>query len=532
LKSIAKYTFLLGFILVFDMLLPLKAQNIEVTDSAIYHYIYNNNKKKLLILHNNNKLNEVMPQYQTTPLIKAIQLNKSKSVKYLLFLGADPNIIINKKTPLNYAIETANPQIIKHLLKTGALVNVKDSTGTTLLMQAAQYMPLRTIKQFIKHGASLNATNKNGLKAIHFAQAANNQAVENYLYQLFERRLPDYSDGPYVSYKRDSKIEIRFLKYDSLSKKYSDIRQIHTLQKNEELSIGTNCYSVPHTFSRPPTTYNGVKKMYVFGDIHGQCDSLKKFLVSNKITDSLYNWKFGDGHLVFLGDIFDRGSQVTEVLWLLYKLDAQAAVTGGRIHVLLGNHELMIMEGNYQYINEKYHYLFKNFYLEYKKLFTTKTLLGNWLRSKNAIEIINNKLFVHAGLHPEISKLRISVDSMNKLIYYYLNAKQKKQTIPETSFLLGNNGLFWYRGYLPNNESTTFPDTVITDQLRQFGIETIIVGHTIVPQITELYNGKLFILDVPYYQLPENQFEALYIDNIGYYRIMTNRNKLMLKTLH
>ena len=35
------------------------------------------------------------------------------------------------------------------------------------------------------------------------------------------------------------------------------------------------------------------------------------------IIDKNLNWKFGKGHLVVLGDIFDRGSMVTEVLWHL-----------------------------------------------------------------------------------------------------------------------------------------------------------------------------------------------------------------------
>jgi len=38
---------------------------------------------------------------------------------------------------------------------------------------------------------------------------------------------------------------------------------------------------------------------------------------------------FGEGQLILLGDVFDRGDLVTEVLWFLYELEIQARIPEG-----------------------------------------------------------------------------------------------------------------------------------------------------------------------------------------------------------
>ena len=80
-----------------------------------------------------------------------------------------------------------------------------------------------------------------------------------------------------------------------------------------------------------------------------------ELLTNNKIINNDLNWDFGEGHLVIVGDIFDRGSKVNEVLWLIYKLEIQARKMGGRVHFLLGNHDYMVLQRDLRYINSRWY---------------------------------------------------------------------------------------------------------------------------------------------------------------------------------
>ena len=70
--------------------------------------------------------------------------------------------------------------------------------------------------------------------------------------------------------------------------------------------------------------YKYVSKIAALSDIHGQYDLFITLLMNNEIIDKNLNWIFGKGHLVINGDIFDRGDQVNETLWFVYKLELQA----------------------------------------------------------------------------------------------------------------------------------------------------------------------------------------------------------------
>ena len=91
--------------------------------------------------------------------------------------------------------------------------------------------------------------------------------------------------------------------------------------------------------SRKPCRYSMVRSIVAISDIEGNFNGLVSFLINNKIIDDDFNWKFGVGHLVLVGDFVDRGNQVTQVLWLIYKLEYQAKEQGGQVHFILANHE-------------------------------------------------------------------------------------------------------------------------------------------------------------------------------------------------
>ena len=107
------------------------------------------------------------------------------------------------------------------------------------------------------------------------------------------------------------------------------------------------------SFDPPKAIFEGIENIVALSDIHGQYELAVEILKNNQIIDEDLNWNFGTGHLVIVGDIFDRGDYVTEVLWLVYELEKQAKAAGGFVHFLLGNHEYMVMHKDLRYIHKK-----------------------------------------------------------------------------------------------------------------------------------------------------------------------------------
>ena len=65
----------------------------------------------------------------------------------------------------------------------------------------------------------------------------------------------------------------------------------------------------------------GVDSLYVVGDVQGEYDRLLGLRGNAGLIDTEDHWVGGGSHVVFLGDVFDRGADVTRTLWFLYELE-------------------------------------------------------------------------------------------------------------------------------------------------------------------------------------------------------------------
>jgi hypothetical protein len=278
-----------------------------------------------------------------------------------------------------------------------------------------------------------------------------------------------------------------------------------------------------------PSVFSKPSKLFVLSDIEGNFDSFRKLLQSNKIVDENYNWTFGTGHLVFNGDMFDRGEQVTECLWLIYSLEEKAKAAGGYVHFILGNHEIMNLNGDTRYSEEKYKTntaLLKKDYV--KDLLGEQSELGKWLRSKNIIEKIGNNLFVHGGISPELNSLPLTISKMNELArrYYSLDNIARKSDDNNLKMLYDfEKSPFWYRGYYEDNKNS--PNTQQIDSiLKRFEVEHIITGHTIVADtISVHYDGKVINTDTKH---AEGKSEALLIEDNKYYIVDAEKKRALI----
>jgi hypothetical protein len=90
-------------------------------------------------------------------------------------------------------------------------------------------------------------------------------------------------------------------------------------------------------------------KIVAIGDLNAAYDVLVDILIGTKLINKDLHWRGGKSHLIQIGDIWNRGAGARQATELLLKLQPEAAAAGGKVTVLLGNHEVMTALGNEAY---------------------------------------------------------------------------------------------------------------------------------------------------------------------------------------
>ncbi|MDF1544554.1 MAG: metallophosphoesterase [bacterium] len=284
-------------------------------------------------------------------------------------------------------------------------------------------------------------------------------------------------------------------------------------------------------FSTPPADYRNVPRFFAVSDLHGEYEHLVRILQSGAVIDSNLHWNYGTGHLVIDGDIFDRGDKVTECLWLIYHLEQEASLVGGRVHTLLGNHELMVLRGDNRYIDEKYlNGISRKSRISHVDLFGPDSELGRWLRSKNSVEKIDDILFVHGGLSPFLIDSGYTIASINQVARTSLDLRSSQLLFADSArFLYGSKGPFWYRGYHYEMEDRYPMATTneIDRVLDHFDAASIVVGHSEVDSISTLFDSRLIGIDVPVDEL--GSLQALVREDGKFYRLKADGTKTKIE---
>ena len=202
------------------------------------------------------------------------------------------------------------------------------------------------------------------------------------------------------------------------------------------------------------------KKIVAIGDIHGDLSVAIKSLKLAQVIDlsipdntsdiTKINWIGGDTFVVQLGDQIDRvrpsklfNSLCTEededlyedegsdlkIIYLFDRLNQQAQRYNGAVISILGNHELMNVDGDFRYVSPKefrefgnkfngifeYNSLYPFGYKERKEVFKPGGVLAKKLaNTRYSIVQIGKWLFVHGGITSDCANKY----SLNQINYY------------------------------------------------------------------------------------------------------------------
>jgi len=325
-------------------------------------------------------------------------------------------------------------------------------------------------------------------------------------------------------------------------------------------AVGVSTASAPVRIAAaaPACEIERVERIVAVGDVHGAYDRFVGILQTAGILDRRLRWAGGRAHLVQLGDVVDRGPDSRKALDLVERLQDEARRSGGAVHALLGNYEVMRMLGDVRYVTPGEYEAFvtsrseqvkSDFlstvnpqlrdqlpkdmplgYLEMLVAFGPKGHYGEWLRKLDAVVKINGVLFVHGGISPEIAGMSCDVLDTAVRREITTDVDATGSTPPDFSLSSGENGPLWYRGLA--QEPDAFAKS--TDEiLAKQNARAIVIAHTVTSgrRIEMRFGGKVFLIDTgmqPGY-IENGRASALDIKGGVFTAIYTDRRDVLFK---
>ncbi|MDX1503151.1 MAG: metallophosphoesterase [Thermoanaerobaculia bacterium] len=218
--------------------------------------------------------------------------------------------------------------------------------------------------------------------------------------------------------------------------------------------------------------WTGVSRVVAVGDLHGAHEKLVKLLAAAGLVDGELAWIGGSAHLVVAGDFLDRGSGDLEIVELLQRLEGEARAAGGRVHALLGNHEVMNLMRDTRYVHpETYRRLarqesrreraaawtafwatrkgrldvgaarldfqrrFPRGYFARQRLFGHDGRYGRWLLGLPTVIKLDGMVYLHGGLTAHFASL--GVDEINRKILSTLERHVEARDVLEREGIVG-----------------------------------------------------------------------------------------------
>lgn len=209
-------------------------------------------------------------------------------------------------------------------------------------------------------------------------------------------------------------------------------------------------------------------RIVAIGDIHGDPGSLLHVLRMAGLVDESGKWTGGNTTVVQTGDTTDRGPDSKGVLSHIRRLQGEARAAGGQFIALLGNHEVMNMQGDLRYVNPADTAAYGG-QAARAAAYSPTGEDGRWLRTLDAVAQVGDTVFCHGGVNASWAEL--GIETMNREIRAGIDARSA-----EKSRILGPDGPLWYRGYLLEDEPVICPE--LARALATMGASRLVVGHT------------------------------------------------------
>ncbi|MEO8618728.1 MAG: metallophosphoesterase [Sphingomicrobium sp.] len=288
-----------------------------------------------------------------------------------------------------------------------------------------------------------------------------------------------------------------------------------------------------HAVPLPAQTAN--ERIVAVGDLHGDYSAWLTIARASRLVGTDNKWAAGKTIFVQTGDVTDRGPDSLKIIRHLQELEREARAAGGKVIVLLGNHEAMQVTGDLRYVHPGEYAAFANrqsgrrraaafeankeriseYFLardpslspeaieaewlketplgkvEHDTAWSPKGDLGQWAARLPAVVKVGDTLFAHGGINGQYAL--VPMVEINRRAKAAIEAGDAS---PE-AIINDENGPLWYRGLA--NETGSGGRTAENEldaALKVTGTKRLVVGHTPkkgAPRFA--LNGKLVLID-------------------------------------
>ena len=300
--------------------------------------------------------------------------------------------------------------------------------------------------------------------------------------------------------------------------------------------------------------FSGVERIVAVGDLHGAYDSFARILRGTGLVDESLHWSGGAAHLVQIGDVLDRGPDARKIFDLIRRLEDEAAAAGGRVHMLIGNHEALALLGmTFDYdgfvtVEQLLSFLPENVRQRTEEEFRRRAgpeadlaplwrdlarrdlgiqsayfdflreRYGLWLAGHDTAVKIDRIVFVHGGFSEEYS--RWSLGRLNQAVSQELCGAIQNRPIPRR-VVFDARGPLWYRDDARSQESVM--NREIDRVLENLKATALVVGHTPTDGSRTLgrmsrFGGRVWTIDTGIWNPRTGRLGALIIKN-GSFRV-------------
>lgn len=292
------------------------------------------------------------------------------------------------------------------------------------------------------------------------------------------------------------------------------------------------------------------QRIVAVGDLHGDYQAWLDIARAARLVDRRNRWAGRATILVQTGDIVDRGPDSLRIIRHLMRLKREAARRGGKVVVLVGNHEAMNMTDDLRYVHPGEYAAFATTgsdrlreltfqaneaaivaafrarspqmtsaavraawlaqnpsgKLEHRAAWSPRGELGRWTIGNPAVVKIGGNLFVHGGISARYAG--IGVDEINRRTA----AALASATEAPDAIINDPLGPLWYRGLVarardpetraqgaaapPPAAAAPAVEQELASVLAAHGARRMVIGHT--PSLAGIeisHGGRLVRID-------------------------------------